>query len=224
MRPASVSTSTSGSSQYAPREPVRTTGHVGHRLRDFRRHLVGTNRARAGVGVARTRAVLTWRPEAGAIRASKRTGVSGAMHPVADAHRRPECAVPEAVHRLEVHTPVGGRLAFPRAERGLGVAHQFAAAHRLAGLGHADLHDVVADRRLAQVAVEAHHAVHLGAREVERLRDHPHRSGRHVADALLHRQERGQQRRRSGVDRAQQVAKRGDFVVCRHGVVTGTVA
>ena len=66
-------------------------------------------------------------------------------------------------------------------------------AHRLARFGAAELHHVPAGRRAAEVVVEAHDAVHLGAGQVERGGDGGNRVGRHVAELVLDGVQDGQQ-------------------------------
>ena len=59
------------------------------------------------------------------------------------------------------------------------------AAGGLAGFGAAQLQHVAAGRLAAEVVIEGDDAMHLGARQVQRLRDHRHGLLRHVAECLL---------------------------------------
>ena len=68
------------------------------------------------------------------------------------------------------------------------------AAHRLAGLGAAELQHMPAGRVAAVIVIEGDDAVHLGARQVQRLGDHRQRFLRHVAELFLDAVQDRQQR------------------------------
>ena len=53
---------------------------------------------------------------------------------------------------------------------------------------------VAAGRLAAEVVIECHHAMHLGARQVERLGDHRDNRLRHTAERRLDIMKNGQQR------------------------------
>ena len=67
-------------------------------------------------------------------------------------------------------------------------------AHGLTGLGAADLDDVAARRRAAEVGVEGDDAVDFGAGQVQGLGDGLHRLGRNTAQLVLDRVQHRQQR------------------------------
>ena len=92
----------------------------------------------------------------------------------------------EAVDRLERHAAVGGGAAAGDAEAILRPRHQRLAAHRLAGLGAAQLEHVTAGRLAAEVVIEGDDAVHLGARQIESIGEDRHHCRRHVAERGLH--------------------------------------
>ena len=60
-------------------------------------------------------------------------------------------------------------------------------SNRLAGLGTADLHDVLSGRRGPKVVIESDHAVNFGARKIEGCRDPGHRVFGNEAKLPLHR-------------------------------------
>src|SRR5262249_26082907 len=111
--------------------------------------------------------------------------VDAAVEIVADHHRRRQRAVPEAVHGEQREAAVLARLAELDAELALRVRARLLGVHRLAGLSAAHLDDVAAAGRLAEVVVEAEHAVDLGARAVQRVRDLGERLLRDVAELFL---------------------------------------
>ena len=51
-------------------------------------------------------------------------------------------------------------------------------------LGAAELDDMAAGRLAAEIMVEGDDAVHLGARQVQRLGDERHRRLRHIAEGV----------------------------------------
>jgi murein endopeptidase len=69
-----------------------------------------------------------------------------------------------------------------------------AAAGRLASFGATELEDVAARRFAANVMIEGDDAVHLGARQIQRLRHHHDRSLGHAAERFLQRLQDRQQR------------------------------
>jgi hypothetical protein len=111
-----------------------------------------------------------------------------------DQRRRSAGAEPEAVDRLERDRAVCRGLAQGDARLGFGRRDGRGRTHGLAGFGAAELDHVPPGGLGPEIVIEAHHPVHLGAREVERLGDHRQRSRRHMAEAALHlvqdRQER----------------------------------
>ena len=161
--PAGVSTSTIGSSQNRPREPVRTISTSSPRCaapRERGRHLVGTD-ARARRHRAGRRCAASSRASASS--ASSRASSSradGSPSSIADGAERAQA---EAVDRLERDAPSAWcrpidaeALAARRGER--------IAAQRLAGFGAAELQHMPAGRLAAEVVIEGDDAVHLGAR------------------------------------------------------------
>ena len=80
-------------------------------------------------------------------------------------------AIAEAVDRLEGDLAIGGGGAVFDGEARPQTVEQRFAAHRLAGFGAADLEDMPARRRLAEVLIEVDDANDLGAGEVEGLGD-----------------------------------------------------
>ena len=102
-------------------------------------------------------------------------------------HRRGRAgAEPEAVHRLEGESTIRRGLAEADAEALLRMTLDRTAAGGLAGFRAADLQHMPARRPGAEVMIEGDDAVHLGARQVERARDHGHRARRDAAEVRLH--------------------------------------
>ena len=79
-------------------------------------------------------------------------------------------------------------------ERFAGVALELASAHRLTGLGPAQIQCSLARRFPAIHMIKGQHAVHLGARQVEHLGQYADGLFRHVTELVLHRMQNGQQR------------------------------
>jgi hypothetical protein len=72
--------------------------------------------------------------------------------------------------------------------------HEVVTARSLARLRAAELQHMPAGRLVAQVVIEGENAVHLGTREVERLRDQRDRRLRHMAEDVLQRLQDHQRR------------------------------
>ena len=102
-----------------------------------------------------------------------------------DHHRGREGAIAEAVDRLEGDGAVGGGAVELDAESLAGVVDEPIGAHRLAGLGATDVHQVTAGRSSPEVVIEADDAMHLGAAQVERGGDGGNGVGRHVSELVL---------------------------------------
>ena len=66
-------------------------------------------------------------------------------------------------------------------QRFLRVSCHAVSADRLAGLGPAQFQHMLARRVLAEIVIEGHHAVNLGPRQVQILRDDRQGSLRHIA-------------------------------------------
>ncbi|MCY1550748.1 hypothetical protein D9M68_870230 [compost metagenome] len=120
-------------------------------------------------------------------------------------------AVTQAVHRLQGQAAVGAGLAQLQAEFFLQLGGQRLGAHRLAGLGLAQLEVHTARRAGAEVMVEADHPMYLGARQAEVFGDHWQHFGRHRAETILDVVKNGQQRARFAAVRRQHLA--GDGLV-----------
>ena len=191
MRPSAHSTSTSGSSQYSPREPLRRiVTSMPARLR-FRLQLARDASAPSGerAGIARN----PDRDAHGIHRGARVDERVEALrrHAPAGLRRRtsPQASRRRARGRYtgsSVSLPVRRRLVEADAEPLLRVALDRAAARRLAGFRVADLQHVPARRPGAEVMIEGDDAVHLGARQVERARDHRHGGRRDAAEVGLH--------------------------------------
>ncbi len=67
-------------------------------------------------------------------------------------------------------------------------------AHRLTGFGAAQFHDMAPGGGIAEIVVEADHAMHLGPAQVQPLGDARHRLARDMAKGRLHRMQDRQQR------------------------------
>jgi hypothetical protein len=81
-------------------------------------------------------------------------------------------AEPEAVDGLERHAAIQCGLAKPHAELFLGARCQRVAAGGLAGFGTAKLEHAPAGRLVAEVVIEGHRAIDLGAGKIERFGHH----------------------------------------------------
>ena len=188
-RTPAISTSTSGSSHSMPREPVRTisTARAGCVRSGLRRA-----RRRTSIGADSDGGRVPRNEDAhGHAPASFSSASSlGGRQPADDAavqHRRwRRRAQAEAVDRLQRDAAVGAGAAAGDAEPILGARHQRLAAHRLAGLGAAQLEHVAAGRLAAEVVIEGDDAVHLGARQVQRVGERRHGRLGHVAERGLH--------------------------------------
>jgi len=84
-----------------------------------------------------------------------------------------------------------------RSQPGLRVPRERVAAHRLAGLGSAQFHNVSTGRGSAEVVIEGDNPVHVGARNVERLGNPRQNLRRNVAEAPLDGVQKSQQATRS---------------------------
>lgn len=84
---------------------------------------------------------------------------------------RAQRAVAEAINGFQCDPPVGRSGAELGTQRPLGMGGQRLAADRLARLSPAQLDDMTPRRCLAEVVIEAKHAVNFGARQVERVGD-----------------------------------------------------
>jgi hypothetical protein len=115
------------------------------------------------------------------------------MNGIVDHHCRRGCALAQAVHRFQRKTAVGAMAVQAAAQRALRVAQQRVGAHALAGFGPAHLHHVARRRRAAKVVIESEHAMHFGARQVERQGNGRHRFRRNETGGVLDRMQRGQQ-------------------------------
>ena len=171
--PSGVSTSTSGSSQSRPREPLRTIVTSSERSRawmasDAATPSAPTERAAVSRGT-KTRVVIGRWPRRRARPAAPRPSGRGRSSSIITG--RPERAVAQAEDLVDGQAPVGGRAADRDPEPLDGVLDERVGADGLAGLGAADPQlDGPAGRR-PEVAVEGDDAVDLGAREVQGLGD-----------------------------------------------------
>src|SRR5262245_54538376 len=110
-----------------------------------------------------------------------------AVHGLVDHDRGRAGAVPKAVDRLEREAAVGGRLVEVDAEPLARMRLELARAHRLAGLGPAQVQRMLSDRVRPEEVVERDDAVDLGAGEIQHLGDDAHRAVRNVPELVLDR-------------------------------------
>ena len=179
MRPRGVATSTIGSSQCMPREPLRTIstracasrGRGRSRPRSRRRRRRRPRHRREH----RCEALIARPPPAGA---SSCFSSSRATIRAIDHGRRGYGAQAEAIDRFERDAAIGSGRPEGNAEPRLGVRRQGLAARGLASLRPAELEDVPAGRRPPEIVIKCNDAVHLGAGDIERLGDQ--RLGRFV--------------------------------------------
>ena len=167
-----------------PREPVRTIATSIPARRAAPRMARGDVVGAAGDGGGVAGDEDADHASSPSMTASSRVGVEAADDLAVDHRRGAGGAEAEAVDGLEGHA-LGAGAAAAGAEARLGAGDEGLAAHRLAGLGAAELDDVPAGGGVAEVVVEGHDAVDLGARQVERLGDHRHGLAGHVAEGRL---------------------------------------
>ena len=70
---------------------------------------------------------------------------------------------------------------------GFGARGERVAARGLAGFGAAEFQHMAAGGLVAEVVIEGEYAMHFGARQAERGRDHRNGGLRHVTECLLQR-------------------------------------
>ena len=161
-RPSSVSTSTSGSSQSMPRDPLRTTGMPG-RL-EGGCHLVGADRDRSGI-TGNEHPYGRSRQRHPSVSASSRSADSRPWSRPSRVPDGPSAQLPRQ-KTSETSTPAPEAVG-PLARVGV----QRLGADRLAGLAAAQRDRVRRRRQGAEVVVEGHDPVHLGHREVQHVGD-----------------------------------------------------
>ena len=101
---------------------------------------------------------------------------------------------PEAIDGLQRHRTVLRRFVEADAEQLLEFCGDRVAAHRLAGLGPAELQHMPAGGMVAVVVIEGDDAMHLGPGDVQRLGDDRQGFGRHIAELVLNAVQDRQQR------------------------------
>lgn len=127
-------------------------------------------------------------------------------YPLANPRVGAHAAQPKAVYRRQPH---------PLARGGLGGGQQCLTAARLAGFGSAQLHHGTWIRFGAKIMIEAHDAVHLGPRKVQRLGNRRFGAGIDATEGSLDVMQYGQQGRFAGAVSIQYLSQwRGP----RHGL------
>ena len=182
--PPESPTSISGSSQYRPREPVRTmrtgSSRRWHSRASSRGDGVRAQRNRAGIAGHEhrdgARALMRARPS----RRRSPRALRGRTRPAdlaIDHRRRRAGAVAEAVHGFERDRAIGARLAEIEPA---GAASRIPRARRRSSPGRprrGTAGRCAPGRPFAKVMIETDDAVHFGARQVQRLGDQRHGIG-----------------------------------------------
>ena len=120
--------------------------------------------------------------------------VEAADNPAVEHRRRRDRAQAEAIDRLKRDAPSAVVSPNCNAEPRFARAPQARRRRGLAGFGAAELQHVAARGLAAEVVIEGDDAVHLGARDVQRLRDHRLSGFVDVAERLLQGVQNRQQR------------------------------
>src|SRR5579863_6868203 len=194
VRPCAVATSTSGSSQYAPREPLRMSCSSSPRAVASRAIACATSpapseRAPASRGTYTVKVMREQSPLAVELRQQRVEALRGhpAMQPVIDHHRGRAGAVAQAVDRLQREPPVGCRLMEVYSQPPPRVRSQRLTPYSLTRFRPAHVHGMRPRARAAKEMVERDDAVDLCAREIE-LRCHErYRRRRDVPELCLNR-------------------------------------
>src|SRR5450830_1802972 len=222
MRPAGVSTSTSGS-RYS--RPACRCVLNQSRCRAEPLPFGWRRRRRPRPGPARPnrwerRYACSCCFSFGAARLRQQTVKTGRCHlgvdPISDHHGGRRGALAQAIDGLQRERAAGAVQA--AAERLLRVGQQGVAAHALAGFGAADLYRAAGRRAALEVVIKGDHPVHLGTRQIETLGDAGHGGGRNEAEAVLDGVQGGQQLvlgQQAVVGKL--VEQGGDMVVWGHG-------
>ena len=194
MRPSRVSTSSSGSSHNKPREPLRTSTASRSARVDFRLYR-GRNRVRAH---RRARPHRREQKYANSWTFSdKRENFffrRAAVQFAVDHHRRRKRTIAKTINFFQRETPVMRRLAQMNTERAFQPADQILATHALTGFRAANLDDMPSGGFAAKIVIEADHAMHFSAREIENLRNQPNGRVADIAEMLIQGVQDRQQR------------------------------
>src|SRR5690606_6093394 len=171
LRP-STSTSTSGSSQYRPREPLRTISTETPRRAASSPMAAATRSAPTERAVVSDGTKILWllaMPLALSQQRVQPLRSHPAVDVLVDHDRRRARAVTEAIHGLEAEAAVGRGLVKVDLQRLLHVPLELARAHRLAGLGPAQVQGALAGLVTPKEVIERHDAVHFGAGQIQHV-------------------------------------------------------